>query len=591
VSGLPSALAPWAAPLAPFAPDLALSLGGLARRIAGALGPLPARPAAGGEPDGVGGLSRRGPYERLLLTEWLLADALPDEFIRRAAAGEHLFLEHARRARGAGRRAVALLDAGPDQLGTPRVAQLAILVVLAARAAVRRATFAWGVAQDPGRTLREGFDEAGVRAFLEARAAFPPATEALEAWRGALPAPAARDDLWAIGGPGMLRAAPPGAARLAVEEVVEPGPRRVRLALEAAGIAQRELVLDLPPDPICVRLLRDPFRTAVAAPVRGPARIHPELGILFSQNGRRLAVAAAEGDDALDVHVPSSPAERSGRVRRLAHARAAAGIGWVRGKGFAVALEPGAGLVLRSRRADRRADGVVKPGSGVPLPARREGLAPLAPAFEWPLGTRKLWLLDADGLLHVLPFPAGTSSIAASGVLAALRTPAWIAWISRREGAFELEARAMGIGREAVPLGEGMGRAFLSAPRGRLVCATQRAPGNWTVQAADPASRGRLLPLGASREVSVPAGFTVVGATLDSSWEPALVVLDRNRRLLQLLDGTRDHLLHRTPEPIAAAAVSHAERAVGYTTRAGAVRVFSLDHGALVLDLQPGALA
>lgn len=594
MSGLPPALAPWAATLAPFAPDLALSLGGLARRIDAALGPLPARPAGEGEPDGVGGLARRGPYERLLLTEWLLADVFPDEFTRRAAAGEHLFLDRARRARGAGRRSVALLDAGPDQLGTPRIAQLALLVVLAARAAARGATFAWGVAQDPGRTLREGLDEAGVRTFLDARSALPPGAAALEDWREALPPAAARDDVWAIGGPALLRGAPPGAARLAVEEVVEPGPRRVRLALAAGGGAPRTLVLELPPDPVCVRLFRDPFGTAVAAPVRRLSGIHPQLGILFSQNGRRLAVVAAEGDAALDVHVPSSPAERPGGVRRIEQARFAVGVGWEgRRSGFAVVADPArAEIAFRTRQADRLSRGVVRPGPGVPLPARREGLAPLQPAFQWPRGSGRVWLLDAEGLLHVAPFPCGESSVVASGVLAALRTSAWVAWISRRGGVFELEAHVMGIGREAAVLGEGMGRAFLSAPKGRLVCATQREPGSWTVHAAaDPPPRGRVLPLERGRDILVPTGFTVVGATFDRAGDPALVVLHRDRRLLELLDGTDAYPFHRSADDIAAAAVSPAERAVGYTTRSGAVRVFSLARAAMVLDLQPEALA
>ena len=45
----------------------------------------------GGEIDGYAGLARRGDFERLLLSEWLLADEMPDEFIRRATSNELAF--------------------------------------------------------------------------------------------------------------------------------------------------------------------------------------------------------------------------------------------------------------------------------------------------------------------------------------------------------------------------------------------------------------------------------------------------------------------------------------------------------------------
>ena len=45
-----------------------------------AVGPMASEePLADGDPDGFLGLSRRGPYERLLLTEWLLSTEAPDE--------------------------------------------------------------------------------------------------------------------------------------------------------------------------------------------------------------------------------------------------------------------------------------------------------------------------------------------------------------------------------------------------------------------------------------------------------------------------------------------------------------------------------
>ena len=49
------------------------------------------------EPDGYAQLSRRGPFDRLLLTQWALLDVVPEELLRRAASNELLFHELARK--------------------------------------------------------------------------------------------------------------------------------------------------------------------------------------------------------------------------------------------------------------------------------------------------------------------------------------------------------------------------------------------------------------------------------------------------------------------------------------------------------------
>lgn len=94
---LPGGLASWAPQLAVLPSDLALALAPWVGRIALAVGSLAASQSQrSGEPDGYSGLSRRGSYERLVTAEWGVADLFPDEFLRRAAAGEHLFLDLAR---------------------------------------------------------------------------------------------------------------------------------------------------------------------------------------------------------------------------------------------------------------------------------------------------------------------------------------------------------------------------------------------------------------------------------------------------------------------------------------------------------------
>ncbi|MEO1338337.1 MAG: hypothetical protein AAFV29_22025, partial [Myxococcota bacterium] len=149
MTDLPQALLPWQTPLSELPSYVHTSLGPWIARLARAIGPMHrARARAEGPPDGFAGLGRRGSYERLLMTEWLLADAAPDEFVRRAVAHEHLFYQLARREPASALRSVVLIDAGPSQLGTPRLVHLAALVIFAQRAAEAGAELRFGILQE-----------------------------------------------------------------------------------------------------------------------------------------------------------------------------------------------------------------------------------------------------------------------------------------------------------------------------------------------------------------------------------------------------------------------------------------------------------
>src|SRR5262245_47625256 len=133
---LPHALRPWSEQLAWLHDDVVGSIGEWLPLLRTLVGPLAIpRSAFAGEPDGFAGLTRRGTYDRLVASEWLLAEELPDEFIRRAVMGEHLFNEVARIEPTGSRTSIALFDAGPDQLGAPRLVHIAMLIVLTVRAA------------------------------------------------------------------------------------------------------------------------------------------------------------------------------------------------------------------------------------------------------------------------------------------------------------------------------------------------------------------------------------------------------------------------------------------------------------------------
>jgi hypothetical protein len=253
---LPPELAPWAPLLAGVADELVADLARLARRLDAAIGPLrPRLPERGGEPDGYRGLDRRGPYDRLLLSEWAMLDVAPDEFVRRAAAREHAFYALDHRSPRGGLRCHATLDAGPDQLGTPRIAHLALLVALARRAEAAGAAFTWEVAQRPG-LVHDNVDRATLAALLAGRSGEP--FRAPPPPQGAPP-----DERWLIGGPAVRGVA--GTIAAVIDDVVEPDRDEVLVHVERAGRAPVTVTLPLPPVAARRRLVTDPF-----VPVRVP---------------------------------------------------------------------------------------------------------------------------------------------------------------------------------------------------------------------------------------------------------------------------------------------------------------------------------
>ncbi|MFN7699123.1 MAG: hypothetical protein ACK5U8_14580, partial [Deltaproteobacteria bacterium] len=70
MTSLPGALARWEPELGWIDPALAPTLGPLLTRLALAIGPLGRARRHTGEPDGYGRLARRGPFDRLLASQW-----------------------------------------------------------------------------------------------------------------------------------------------------------------------------------------------------------------------------------------------------------------------------------------------------------------------------------------------------------------------------------------------------------------------------------------------------------------------------------------------------------------------------------------
>lgn len=305
---LPVALARWEYELTGLPRDVALALGPWLGRLEVAIGPwADARRLGDGEPDGVGTIARRGAYERLLASEWLLAEEVPDEFLRCAASSEHLFLSTVRRAPAVRRRCVVLFDAGPSQLGAPRLSHVALMIVLARRAHQAGARFEWGVLQHTP-ALREGCDVSAIQALLDRRTTTEPTTAFVERWSAELEAGEAAE-AWAVSG-AHRRADLEGFGfrAIAIEDPVEIDRNALRVQ-----IARRTLELPLPDERIAARLIRSQWRPAAPKLVNMRA---PRTGAFgLPGDGRKLLVETADGF--LAWPVPNSPRATPGSPRRF----------------------------------------------------------------------------------------------------------------------------------------------------------------------------------------------------------------------------------------------------------------------------------
>jgi hypothetical protein len=342
-----AALKPFVKTLGELAPDVAAAMSPWLPRLSLLLGALARAHNAGGDPDGFDGVTRRGRYDRLLLSEWAVALELPDEFLRRAVMNEHLFTEIKRREPQGALHSVVVVDAGPDQLGAPRLLHLAAAIVGEARAKKAKAAFAWGATTEPVR-LFPRVDPESARHVLDARRAVPLQAASLERWHAAIsrfekpaseevtpvvsfrPGVAARPgrprgaavpaqvDVLFVGGAHLERlvAASPFAGKARVLRVDALHASLSASIRPAAHAAQpRPLLLPLPDDALAVRALRDPFGVEKKAGPVPTLDVVASSGLVIPMGGRRVLVRTKRGVAALVE--PNSPRAPLGAPREI----------------------------------------------------------------------------------------------------------------------------------------------------------------------------------------------------------------------------------------------------------------------------------
>ncbi|MFN8611163.1 MAG: hypothetical protein U0931_26705 [Vulcanimicrobiota bacterium] len=275
-----------------FAPDVRRDFGKLFLQLERAFSSLAGRPDRG-EPAGWAGLTRRGHWDRLVHSEWAVAEAAPEEFLRRAGEGELSFWQMAQQTQAHHELVWCWLDVGPDQLGACRLVQLALMFYLQHRLAPGQGKFCWGCIQKP----EVGYDRLEapqVRSYLRSRSLDP----------GRRPAPRDNVVTWCIGSPAWLTQVPAGYHKVAL---VQTGIETVQLTY-----GSRQLSLQLPPGERATRLMRDPFSHEVGPQVSLVGK--PAAHLTFTQCGRKL-VLVDERNISL-VPLPSSVSEPPGKVRR-----------------------------------------------------------------------------------------------------------------------------------------------------------------------------------------------------------------------------------------------------------------------------------
>lgn len=582
---LPRPLAPWASQLAIFPPDLAASLGPLVEALARIVGPLRAeKDGADGDPDGFDGVSRRGVYERLLASEWSLAEEAPEEFLRRAAMGEHSFLRLARPERAGSKLSVALFDAGPSQIGSPRLVQLAALIVLARRAETAGVRFAWGILQQPNGRLHTGVDPAMIEGLLRARTAQEPGETTLDAWRARV-RHAELLETWLVGAPRLARlAGSQGAAHLEIDDPLEAAGRTVRAAVHRGARAGAQVVLDLPPDPVCARLVRHPFQPLPA----NTRPVEPQLAALsslvFAPDGSRLFWRAPGGGIVI-LRVPASPGAPlpEPRLYRSRSHAPIVGVGWISGAPVLLCAPEGT-LNFHAEGAEpwtdpplgRAAD---PPALGQCLAVRGDAEEPeqllaLHPTkgalFEKVArGDRELWLPVAWNVAAMAPVGRRVSFITKEA--AAER------WRVSSRGPDEPKSTSFTVEGHGHGAFFGFGVEHANFRYGFLTL--EKEQGRWTTLDA----RGWIIQ-------TAPVGASVVGVARNRmrEHEPGLLVLEDDRRRLSLVgQGWSRELALHVPGPIEAVTVSPATPLVACATSEGHVLGYSLEQDTPMFCISP----
>lgn len=589
---LPPALAPWSRYLNIFPDEISVALGPIVQRIALVLGPPGSRfNEKVGEPDGFDGLNRRGTYERLLLSEWMLADEIPEEFMRRAVMGEHLFLSPAHSSPVGARTSLALFDCGPSQLGTPRIAHLAALIVLANRADSAGATFGWGVLQESQAQILHDVNASTVMRLIEARSHCEATDADLDAWEGNVATWDQLDDVWLIGGSRLSRIqAGRRTSRLYVQDKLEPGIRQLSVSVSGTSSSAAEVTLDLPDDKISTRLLRDPFDAAVAEIRKVSHSYMPGSNLLFDNSATRLFTRSARyGVTAFNV--PNSPRAGAGQPKKY-RTRRWQNVCAVGKLGKAVVLISAEDHLVHLEFA-RQGQTKVPPGNytgynnKVFFSPSLDDDPGLRPCFQLPWEDEVAAVDAAGSLFRLVKLKGdqkaisgrpvvGMAHLIATDVLAVAVMNSRLVYVGKEWPENNLFIVSLGtdIERMSIPFGGNASRAIFGPPTNVAhakfgLLAIEQNEFQWAV----------IMASGETMLVR-PHGAKVVGVMADFKADSpvGLLALENDQRTLTLNGRNWRRKILEANAPIDHVTVSHYRQYIAYSTVSGEIVVYSLNH-------------
>jgi hypothetical protein len=544
-----------------------------------------------GEPDGFDGLNRRGTYERLLISEWMLADELEDEFMRRAVMGEHLFLNRAHSAPVGAKASLALFDAGPSQLGSPRIAHIAALIVLANRADSAGSSFSWGVLQQSETPAFREVNAATIMTLLNARSYCEVNDTQMEAWEDQLAAWSGLDDVWIIGGQRLSRIQ---TARrfsgLYVEDVLEPDRHELKLSCNSASGVSSEVTLELPGHQLSTRLLRDPFAVAVPEIQKTAASTYSSSSLLFDMTGTRLYARTAKwGVTAFNV--PNSPRAGAGQPKNY-HTRRWQSVCAVGRVGRAVALISAEERFVhveycRQGRTKSPAGDYTGYNSNVFFTPAADD-APLMPCFSLPWEGEIAAIDGVGSLFRFSPLKgelkflgsrplAGTVQLIATEVLAVNVANSRLVYVGREWP--DDQFRIVSIGEEiarTTTLEEKALRAFFGPPS-KLggpkfgILALEQTEFDWLVISND-----------GQKVLAKPASAKVFGVLVDepNATEPGLLALEDDQRTVTLNGRDWRKEILQAHAPVAHITLCQRAPYIAYSTVDGEIVIYSVRHRA-----------
>jgi hypothetical protein len=584
---LPHTLGPWEAQLRIFPEEMAMALSPLVQKVAALLGPFLHHQVEGHVvPDGFAGLAKRGTYERLIASDWLLADELPDEFMRRSVMGEHLFWKLAYREPAQTRSTLVLFDAGPEQLGAPRLLHLAALAVFDARARAAKANFNWGILQSTEHNLWPGMNCGEVEMLLNARGALSAQPEYFDGWLQRAAEAGHTGEIWLVGSERLRRLLPASFSSLLVTDLVNPGERKLRVECRPSGKHTRQIELELPEPGACARLLRDPFSIAVAAP-KALGTGSGIRSLVFNPTGNKLWVRTEQGR-IITIPVPNSPREKVGKPKEFETLGSfPVAIGRSAKTTVLVSIEPATRTLSLARFGRRRsgyregAYSFVDPGISPVFQSDRLSLC----AWHSIAGRKEGFYLvdDAGALLRLFVDSDGQRccDLVHPHVLAltlAQSGMCYAGYDSSGGGQVSVYLNDHNVPTHSWPSAAAPTRAFLgyaappSAPSVGLL-ALEYANSQWEICVGQ-----------SHTPVAVPQSFSVHGVVRDAAYEETLIAVDQELPTLVLHGAHGTRPLVRASVRITAVCGCPQRPLIACGTETGEVSVYSLKHGRTILD-------